>query len=322
MMKFAGTIVVAWMIAAATAVAQMDAVPGMLGYQGTLVQADGVTPETGTKDVEFRLYREKTDVGAVWAEKQSVTLVDGMYTVELGAGTAIDGLPRPEIASVFNGDALWLGVTVSGEPEREERQQFTSAPYALTANTAMTAVHGVPPGTIAVWAGEDPPVGWLLCDGDSYPRVGGHAKLFAAIGTVWGEGDTPGSTFNVPNMGGRTPVGAMAAGAGQDANSAGQAPASAGLTAHTLGDLLGEETHRLTVAELPAHGHSYTDRHWIGSEWSDWGAGHAMSSTYVDTPRQTGYTGGEDTDGDTTPDLAAGHNNLQPSMVLHFIIKY
>jgi microcystin-dependent protein len=123
-------------------------------------------------------------------------------------------------------------------------------------------------------------------------------------------------------MGGRTPIGAMAAGEGQDDNTPGATPDTAGLTHHALGDLLGEETHSLTVAEMASHTHGYKDRHWTGSESSDWGAGHAMSDDYVDTARSTGFTGGVDTNNDAVPDAAAGHNNMQPSMVLKFMIKY
>jgi microcystin-dependent protein len=310
-------------LTAAGALAHIDPVPATIDYQGSLLQADGVTPETGAVDIEFRLYAGKSGGVALWGERHvGVPLVEGLFAVELGAGAAIDGVPHPALEAVFSTEPLWLGITVAGEPERLERQQFASAPYALTANTAMTAVHGVPPGTIAAWAGADPPVGWLACNGESYERTGDYAKLFAAIGTVWGEGDEPGETFNVPNFGGRTPIGAMAAGEGQDENSPGETPATAGLTDHALGDLLGEETHQLTEAEMAAHTHGYTDRHWVGSESSDWGAGHAMSSTYVDTPRDTGYTGGVDTDHDEEPDAAAEHNNMQPSSVVHFIIKY
>lgn len=319
----AATILAVVFLMTIRAVGQIDLAPSTIPYQATLLQSDGETWESGVRDLEFRLYAGESDTTPVWAElHEHVPLIDGIFSVTLGAGAVIAGAPHPELATVFTQDPLWLGITVTGEAERAERQQFTAAPYALTANTAITAVHGVPPGTIAVWAGDDAPVGWLACDGESYSRSGQYAKLFAAIGTAWGEGNEPGATFNVPNFGGRTPIGAMAAGEGQNDNTPGMTPDTAGLTAHTLGDLLGEESHRLAVAEMATHDHTYTDRHWTGSDWSDWGAGHAMSSTYVDTARKTAFTGGEDTDGDLVPDVAAEHNNMQSSMVMHFIIKY
>lgn len=50
-----------------------------------------------------------------------------------------------------------------------------------------------------------PPLGWLVCDGAAVPRTE-YARLFAAVGTQFGIGDGA-STFNLPDMRGRTPVG-------------------------------------------------------------------------------------------------------------------
>ena len=56
---------------------------------------------------------------------------------------------------------------------------------------------GDPAGRFALYAGPDTPPGWLDCDFSEYSRTG-EARLFAAIGTTWGEGDGS-TTFNVPN---------------------------------------------------------------------------------------------------------------------------
>ncbi|HIJ72961.1 MAG TPA: tail fiber protein [Candidatus Hydrogenedentes bacterium] len=304
---------------------QIDPVPTTVNYQGTLLQADGVSPESGPKNIEFRLYVNKGDVNAAWGELHTnVPLVDGVYNVELGTGSPISGgPPHAALNSVFIQTAYWLGVTVPGEAERAERQQLVSAPYAFTANTAMTAVHGVPPGTIAAWAGSDAPVGWLPCDGDAYAK-NAYPELYAALCVgdtcVWGES---GDDFNVPKLGGRTLIGAMAAGQGADANSAGMVPATAGLTAHTLGDLLGEETHQLTLAEMAAHAHYYDDYHWSGTQDTGDTGSHAMQDSFKwDHYRYTDPTGGINTDADPENDEAAEHNNMQPSVVIRFIIKY
>jgi microcystin-dependent protein len=81
--------------------------------------------------------------------------------------------------------------------------------------------------------------GWLLCDGRAVSRTGATAALFAKIGTAHGAGDGS-TTFNLPDARGRAPMGA---GAGP------------GLTARALGAKLGEESHVLSVGELPAHDH-------------------------------------------------------------------
>lgn len=55
------------------------------------------------------------------------------------------------------------------------------------------------------YAGSVVPIGWLACDGSAVSRAT-YAALFAAIGTTWGIGDGA-TTFNLPDMRGRVPVG-------------------------------------------------------------------------------------------------------------------
>jgi hypothetical protein len=61
-----------------------------------------------------------------------------------------------------------------------------------------------PPGAILAYAGpldeeELRQAGWLLCDGRTLKREGEYARLFHAVGTVWGHGDTL-HTFNLPDL--------------------------------------------------------------------------------------------------------------------------
>lgn len=69
-----------------------------------------------------------------------------------------------------------------------------------------TAAGGVVPvgGTID-FAGAVAPAGWLLCDGSAVSRTT-YARLFAAIGVVWGPGDGS-STFNLPDLRRRFKIG-------------------------------------------------------------------------------------------------------------------
>ncbi|MEM8641655.1 MAG: phage tail protein [Cyanobacteria bacterium P01_G01_bin.54] len=57
---------------------------------------------------------------------------------------------------------------------------------------------GVPAGTLIWFCGPEPPAGYLLCDGRAVSRVE-YGALFAAIGTLYGEGDGV-STFNLPEL--------------------------------------------------------------------------------------------------------------------------
>ena len=63
--------------------------------------------------------------------------------------------------------------------------------------TPATLAEAVPAGTIAMWPTETPPSGWRECDGSAISRRD-FPRLFAAIGTRYGEGDGR-TTFNVPD---------------------------------------------------------------------------------------------------------------------------
>jgi microcystin-dependent protein len=86
-----------------------------------------------------------------------------------------------------------------------------------------------------MWAAASAPTGWLLCDGSAVSRTT-YAGLFAILSTTYGVGDGS-TTFNLPDLRGRFPVGKNAG------------------TFSALGGTGGEETHTLTVPEMPAHTH-------------------------------------------------------------------
>lgn len=83
--------------------------------------------------------------------------------------------------------------------------------------------------------------GWLLCDGRSLPRTE-YSSLFEVIGTSFGSDDD--DTFKLPDFRGRV-MGAICEGG-----------EGTGLSARVLGDYVGEETHTLSVEEMPAHYHT------------------------------------------------------------------
>lgn len=79
---------------------------------------------------------------------------------------------------------------------------------------------------------------WLLCNGQEVSRTT-YSALFAIIGTAFGTGDGS-TTFALPDCRGRVNA------------SIGQ---GVGLTGRTLGQVVGTETHTLSIGEMPSHNH-------------------------------------------------------------------
>lgn len=185
---------------------------------------------------------------------------------------------------------------------------------AAASGTSLTAdgsgnnayVQTIPAGIISSYAGASAPSGWLLCDGSSILRSA-YPGLFTAIGVAWGAAD--GTHFNVPDLQGRTAIGA---GAG------------AGLTPRALGTYLGQETHQLTTAELASHNHGITDPGHVHAFALN-NAGGLGLATAAGT---SGGAIGNTTTGSATTSISVGstgsgsaHNNMQPSTVCTSIIK-
>lgn len=158
----------------------------------------------------------------------------------------------------------------------------------------QVARKATPTGTMEMFAGAAAPAGWLLCDGAAISRTT-YADLYALIGTTFGVGDGS-TTFNVPDLRGRAPIGV---GTG------------AGLSARAMGDQAGEETHLLVAAEMPAHTHVYQTG--LNVSLSSVGQNGLFGGG---TPDDTSYKYDSEGAGSDT-----AHNNMQPSLAVNFIIK-
>ena len=168
----------------------------------------------------------------------------------------------------------------------------------------LAALSQIPSGIMAPFGGTVEPTGWLFCYGQAVSRTT-YAALFAAIGIANGAGDAS-TTFNLPDLRGRVPVGRdnMGGTAASRMTSAGS-----GVDGNTLGAVGGAQTHTLTTAQIPAHNHLIRLDSTAGnSSTSASGAGTA-------TPGP-GYGGiATDTGG------GGAHNNTQPSAIQNYIIK-
>lgn len=141
-------------------------------------------------------------------------------------------------------------------------------------------------GVVKAYAGVVAPGGYLLCNGQAVSRST-YAALFNICGINYGSGDGS-TTFNVPDLRTRIPVGLMAG----DPNFG------------ALGQVGGEETHILTVPEMPSHSHPFAN---LGNP------GSTGPNTFFDnlgSSQNTGNAGGDQP-----------HNNLQPYVTMNYIIK-
>lgn len=132
----------------------------------------------------------------------------------------------------------------------------------------------VPTGTFAFSATLNMGSLYLLCNGAAVSRTA-YAALFTQIGTRYGAGDGS-TTFNLPDFQGRSPIGA---GSGS------------GLTFRDINSPeVGEETHTQSIAEMPAHKHTWASPA-SRTEERGGGANLVWRGTAA-TPEETSEVGG------------------------------
>ena len=211
----------------------------------------------------------------------------------------------------------------------------------------------MPAGVVVPWASPNPtpPIGWLLCDGD-YVTQAAYPDLWAAIGTTYGSLG-PGS-FRLPVMANRIPVGL---GTNADGYNLSVVSNTGGNRVETLSDAqLPPHTHSLATATVGGtinatvtgtasggtHTHQVQGRE-SGTDVSEANGGANInrgnlsvlnngmvnqndgSHTHTVTGTATGpFTGTISGDtGDGAPTLQGlPHGNMQPYIVMQYIIKY
>jgi microcystin-dependent protein len=164
-------------------------------------------------------------------------------------------------------------------------------------------------GELSICAFEKPPAGWALCQGQLLP-INGNQELYAVLGTIYG-GDGQRS-FALPDLRGRVPLNF-----GANFN---------------LGQMGGEESHTLSVAEMPSHGHA------LLADATSTSVGNTPSSATVlgrsvgaVVPGNTPFTANLYNTASANARLAAvsigptggsqPHLNMMPSLALNFCIK-
>lgn len=168
----------------------MAAVPHLVRYQGTAVDANNI-PLEGPYTLTFRLYNAATGGTAVWTETHTnAPVTKGRFSVLLGQNTAL---------SVDWSVPLWISIQVGTDPELSPRQQITSVPLAIRAEVAEglatqittstitdDANKLVPSGAIVLWTGASCPAG--------YTRVAALDGALVKLGSVYAAPAAAGAT--------------------------------------------------------------------------------------------------------------------------------
>ena len=139
------------------------ATPTLMSYQGRVTDAAGTPIGNSSpvnRTVTFRFYTTSSGGAAIYAETQTVTISAGEFSVLIGNGTGVSGIPGPNAPSTGNyknlGDivnaasttSLYLGITIDDgnsatvDAEISPRQQLVSSAYALRAQVAESVAGG------------------------------------------------------------------------------------------------------------------------------------------------------------------------------------
>ena len=98
----------------------------LLQYQGRLSNpTTGEPVADGSYIMTFRLYDAASGGSTLWTETEDVSVQGGLFSTALGDTTALN-------QSLFNGQALWLGIKVDADVEATPRQQVLPVAYALS----------------------------------------------------------------------------------------------------------------------------------------------------------------------------------------------
>ena len=182
----------------------LAAVPTTINYQGHLSASGG--PASGLLPFHFSIYDAESGGNLLWADLDTLNVVNGLFSAQLGANT-----PIPTI--VFNVPATWLETAVNGQV-LAPRIPFASVPYAQFAQHADTASVAMSYTGAGQWASDGTNV-WRPSGkvgiGTATPldmlSVAGNAgninigKNHSGFNGIWLNGSTNGDDYNLLSSG-------------------------------------------------------------------------------------------------------------------------
>ena len=161
-------------------------------------------------------------------------------------------------------------------------------------------------GEIKMFAGNFPPAGWALCQGQLIP-ISENDTLFNLIGTTYG-GDGQ-NNFGLPNMASRVPV------------HMGQGPGLA--NNYQIGEIGGVESVTLSTQQIPIHNHAAVTAS-TGQVSAAPGNILADAQTTQVGPRVYSTQAADVQMNANTIAITGGsqpHDNIQPTLAINFIIS-
>jgi microcystin-dependent protein len=299
-------------------------VPNKITYQGRLHEYG--LPVNASRTMSFQIWNQVSGGAMLWSKEDvSVTVSSGVFTYVLEPN--IDWLGgNYYLQLIINGKSLSPREMITSQvfslhsASAENIKSNTNVNFSISNSTFMVItdagkvgintvsplstlhVNGsfnlLPSGTIILYAGNAPPEGWLLCDGNAVSRVQ-YADLFNIIGIAYGEGNGS-TTFNLADLRDRFAIGKS--------------------SSRQLASYGGDPTITLTENEIPAHSHTgTTDETHIAYAYSgSSGVGLTVSETRI--RNDGGYHSH-----DFTTNPAGGnnpHKNIPPYLSLNYLIKY
>ena len=224
-------------------------------------------------------------------------------------GTSVFNVAPTEFSSLTVTGAATFSSNVTVEGNMHVSSKVCASAFHGDGSN-LTGIVAVPTGCVLPYAASVAPSGFLFCFGQAVSRST-YSDLFGVITSIYGDGDGS-STFNLPDLRGRVVAGKDNMGGGVAGRLTDQ---SGGVDGDALGAGGGAETHTLTEAQLAAHTHG------AGSYVINTGGDAAQNSTSgavfrQDLSQTTPVSGSSGSTGS-----GSAHNNVQPTLILTYIIK-
>jgi microcystin-dependent protein len=250
-----------------------------------------ITDNVGGGSVDRVMYLDGVEVGSDDTDDETGTMTVRIGDSNLGGanfnGTISEIAVYPTALSPSQVLALYSAQTETAAVGVDTGWSYGSSPVALIGSVAGVEVArfeangltgmggGVPVGGIVLWGTTTAPAGYVLCDGAAINRTT-YAKLFAVIGTTYGVGNGT-TTFNVPNLQGRFPLGKASAGTGS----------TLGGTGGAIDHLHSQPTH---VHDLGGHVHGVSGN--TGTVSADHAHNFNVNTGFTNTGVGLGAAGG------------------------------